>query len=119
MKIYEYSKCSTCVKALKWLDAKGVKYQRVPIVDQPPSKAELKKMLAALEERGGSFKQLFNTSGVQYRELGISEKIKAGMTASEAIELLAENGKLVKRPFVPDRGLVGFKEDEWKKAFSR
>ena len=117
MKVYEYKQCSTCAKALKWLDAKGVKYERIPIVEQPPTKAELKSVLAALEKRGGSFKNLFNTSGVQYRELAISEKIKNGMTATEAIDLLAKNGKLVKRPFVPSEGLVGFKEEEWKKAF--
>ena len=117
MKVYEYKQCSTCAKALKWLDSKGVKYERIAIVDQPPTKTELKAMLAALEKRGGSFKNLFNTSGIQYRELGISDKIKAGMTASEAIDLLAKNGKLIKRPFVPERGLVGFKEDEWKTSF--
>lgn len=119
MKIYEYKNCSTCQKALKFLDKKGVKYERIPIVDQPPSPAELKLMLKALKERGGSFKRLFNTSGVQYRELGISEKIKAGMTESEAIALLSKNGKLVKRPFVllAGDGVVGFKEDEWKKLF--
>jgi Spx/MgsR family transcriptional regulator len=121
MKVYEYKQCSTCAKALKWLDAKGVAYTRVPIVDQPPTKTELKTMLAAIEKRGGSFKNLFNTSGQQYRELGVSEKIKAGMTAAEAIDLLAKNGKLIKRPFVLDgtNGLVGFKEDEWKKAFGQ
>ena len=119
MKVYEYKQCSTCAKALKWLDAKGVKYERVPIVDQPPTKAELRSVLAALDARGGSFKNLFNTSGVVYRELGVAKKIADGMTAAEAIELLAKNGKLVKRPFVPSEGLVGFKEDEWKKAFAK
>ena len=117
MKVYEYKQCSTCAKALKWLDARGVKYERMAIVDQPPTKTELKSVLAALEKRGGSFKNLFNTSGVQYRELGISEKIKEGMTSAEAIDLLAKNGKLIKRPFIPSHGLVGFKEDEWKTAF--
>ena len=117
VKVYEYKACSTCVKALKWLDKKGVGFERIAIVDQPPTKAELKSVLVALEKRGGSFRNLFNTSGVQYRELKISEKIKAGMTSAEAIDLLAKNGKLIKRPFIPSHGLVGFKEDEWKSAF--
>lgn len=119
VKVYEYSKCSTCVKALKFLDKKGVKYERISIVDQPPSKAELKKMLAHLKADGGSFKNLFNTSGVQYRELKISDKIKSGMTESEALDLLAGNGKLIKRPFVltSSVGTVGFKEDIWMKLF--
>ncbi len=119
MKIYEYKNCSTCQKALKFLDKQGIKYERLPIVDQPPTPAELRKMLKILKGKGGSFKQLFNTSGQQYRELDISEKIKSGMTEDQAIGLLAKNGKLIKRPFVldSDQGAVGFKEDEWKKMF--
>lgn len=117
IKVYEYKACSTCQKALKFLDAKGVKYERHPIVDQPPSIAELKKMLTYLKADGGSFKNLFNTSGVQYRELGISEKIKNGMSEDEALKLLSGNGKLIKRPFLltDKTGTVGFKEDVWKK----
>lgn len=119
LKVYEYKACSTCQKALKFLDKKGVEYDRIPIVDQPPSLSDLKKMLSFLKGDGGSFKNLFNTSGVQYRELGVSEKIKSGMTEAEALELLSANGKLVKRPFVlgPDFGIVGFKEAEWSERF--
>jgi arsenate reductase (glutaredoxin) len=115
VKVYEYKSCSTCQKALKYLDKKGVKYERLPIVDQPPTKAELEKMLGHLEAQGGSFKNLFNTSGQQYRELGIADRIKAGMTSGEAIALLAKNGKLIKRPFLltSNAGAVGFKEDVW------
>ncbi len=116
IKVYEYEKCDTCRKALKFLEANEVEYKRIPIVDQPPSATELKKMLGYLKARGGSLKNLFNTSGVQYRELGISERIKGGMTESQAIELLSKNGKLVKRPFVltGEDGRVGFKPEEWK-----
>ena len=76
-------------------------------------------MIEHLEADGGTFKNLFNTSGQLYRELDVSSKLKAGMTAPEAIDLLSKNGKLVKRPFVlgPNFGLVGFKEDAWKKRF--
>jgi Spx/MgsR family transcriptional regulator len=119
MKVYEYKNCSTCKKALQFLDKKGVDYTRIAIVENPPSVAEIKKMLGYLKAGGGSIKNLFNTSGEQYRALGISEKLKAGMTETEAIDLLAQNGKLIKRPFVlaPSFGVVGFKEDEWKKLF--
>ena len=119
-KIYEYKNCSTCQKALKFLDKKGVEYERVSIWDKPPTKAELKKMLGFLKAGGGSFKQLFNTSGVQYRELGISDKIKNGLSEEQALELLAGNGKLIKRPFVltGKGGAVGFKEDVWKKLLA-
>jgi arsenate reductase (glutaredoxin) len=117
VKVYEYKNCSTCQKALKFLDKKGIEYEKLPIVDRPPTKGELETMLGYLEAQGGSFKNLFNTSGQQYRELGIADKIKAGMTSKEAIELLAKNGKLIKRPFLltARAGAVGFKEDLWSK----
>lgn len=113
-RVYEYEKCSTCRQALKFLDARKVAYARVPIVDQPPTLAELKAMLAYV----GDLRRLFNTSGVVYREMGLGEKLKT-MTEAEALALLAKNGRLVKRPFVllKDRGLLGFKEAEWKAAF--
>jgi Spx/MgsR family transcriptional regulator len=119
MKIYEYKNCSTCKKALLFLDKKGVVYTRIPIVDEPPGAAEIKKMLGYLKRDGGSIKNLFNTSGEQYRVLGIAARLKAGMSEAEAIDLLAKNGKLIKRPFVlgPSFGMVGFKEDEWEKLF--
>jgi arsenate reductase len=116
MKFYEYKTCSTCQKAAKFLEAKKIKFERIPIVDQPPTIAELKKMLEFIKNEGGSFKNLFNTSGLQYRELGISEKLKNGMTEKEALELLSHNGKLIKRPFLITEkfGVVGFKEADWK-----
>ena len=116
IKVYEYEGCSTCRKALKWLDARGVAYESVPIVDAPPALAELKKMRAF----AGDLKRLFNTSGVLYRELKVGEKLKT-LSEADALALLAKHGKLVKRPFVllEDRGLLGFKEDEWSAAFPR
>lgn len=119
VKIYEYKKCSTCQKALKFLDKESVKYERIPIVEQPPSLGELKRMLEHIKAGGGTFKNLFNTSGLQYRELKISDKIKNGMTEAEALKLLAANGKLIKRPFLltAKTGAVGFKPDIWKKIF--
>ncbi len=113
-RVYEYEKCSTCRQALKFLDARQVTYQRVPIVDQPPTLAELKAMLAY----AGDLRKLFNTSGLVYREMGLGEKLKT-MSEAEALALLAKNGRLVKRPFVllKGRGLLGYKEAEWKAAF--
>lgn len=113
VKIYEYAKCSTCQKALKFLDAKKIKYEKVAIAENPPSPAELKKMLKYLKAKGETFKKLFNTSGLQYRELKISDQLKNGMTEEEAIQLLSKNGMLVKRPFVLTEtdGAVGKIED--------
>lgn len=115
IKVYEYKNCSTCQKALRFLDAKKVSYERVSIVEEPPSLEELKRMLAHLKARGGTFKNLFNTSGVQYRELKISDQIKAGLSEKAALDLLSQNGKLVKRPFLllSSDGAVGFNEANW------
>jgi arsenate reductase len=115
IKIYEYKNCTTCQKASKFLQSQGFEFERVPIVDQPPSIAELNLVLKSIKERGGSFKNLFNTSGQLYRQLEVSEKIKNGMSEVEAIGLLSLNGKLIKRPFliVGSAGTVGFKTSEW------
>ena len=112
MKVYQYPKCSTCKKAIKFLDKKGVAYKSIDIVESPPTKTELKKMLRA---QNGELKKLFNTSGVMYREMKLKDRLPS-MTDSEGIELLAENGKLIKRPFALQgtAGVVGFREDEWK-----
>ncbi len=115
MKIYTYAKCETCRKAAKWLQSRGLSFTEIPIRDQPPTKAELKRMLAIYK---GDPKRLFNTSGGDYREMKLGEKLPA-MSEAEAIDLLASNGNLVKRPFflTKDGGLVGFKEAEWEALF--
>ncbi len=116
MKIYTYAKCDTCRKAVKWLQARAIAFTEIPIRDQPPTKAELKLMLAIYD---GDLKRLFNTSGGDYREMKLGEKLPA-MSEAEAIELLASNGNLVKRPFLltETAGLVGFKEAEWEALFN-
>lgn len=115
VKFYQYNKCSTCRKAQKFLEGRSVGFKSIDITEAPPSAAELKKML---KFQGGDIKKLFNTSGLVYREMKLSQKIK-DMSVDEAIQLLSSNGKLVKRPFVltSDTGLVGFKEDQWKQVF--
>lgn len=112
LKVYEYKGCDTCRKALKFLDAKKVAYERIPIRERPPSKDELRKMLGYL---GGDLKKLFNTSGGDYKEMKLKDKLPA-LTESQAIDLLAGNGNLVKRPFVltAKDGWVGFDETIWK-----
>jgi arsenate reductase len=112
-RVYEYARCSTCRKALRFLDSKGIPYVTVPIVEQPPTLAELK----AMRKRGVELKKLFNSSGELYRELKMGEKLKT-LDEEQALALLSKHGKLVKRPFVllEDRGLVGFDEALWKAA---
>lgn len=109
--IYTYQKCGTCREALKWLDTRGISYQVKAIRETPPTVAELETMLAA---QGGELRRIFNTSGIDYRELGMKDKLPE-MSQQEALKLLATNGNLVKRPFVSGCGkaLVGFKETVW------
>lgn len=112
LKVYSYKKCSTCQKALKFLEKKKIDSQVIDITEIPPSVSELQTMLKNYD---GELKKLFNTSGVAYRELNIKDKLPK-MTEKQAIQLLSSNGRLVKRPFVLNgkKGVVGFKEPEWK-----
>jgi arsenate reductase len=115
--VYAYQKCSTCRDAIQWLDAQDISYQLKAIRETPPSTAELASALKLLD---GDLRKLFNTSGVDYRELGIKDKLPS-LSESEALDLLASNGNLVKRPFVIGKGVafVGFKPDAWKSALAR
>lgn len=115
MKFYGYKKCGTCRKAEKFLDAKKIDYQFIDITETAPPKTVLKQ---ALKDR--ELKKLFNTSGVQYKELNIKEKLKS-MTEAQALDLLAGNGRLVKRPIAVDgdRITVGFDENEYKKIWTK
>lgn len=114
LKVYTYAKCSTCRNAVKFLRTHKIEFQEVPIRETPPSLAELKQVLAS---KGGNVRALFNTSGLDYKALGLSGKLPQ-MTEADALHLLEENGNLVKRPFVVGEKvrLVGFNEDEWKTA---
>ena len=109
-----YPKCSTCQKALAWLDAKKVKYELRDIKEKNPKQKELKEWY---KKSGLPLKRFFNTSGLKYKELELAKKLPE-MSEAEQIRLLASDGMLVKRPLVvTDKAvLTGFKEEEWKKA---
>ena len=106
-----YPKCSTCIKAKKWLDEKGVKYTERHIVEENPSFSELKEWW---EKSGLPLKKFFNTSGMLYKEMQLKDKLP-GMSEEEQLKLLSTNGMLVKRPIVVKGKtvLVGFKEADW------
>lgn len=111
LKVYEYKGCGTCKKALKYLEDKKIDFQTIPIRENPPTKTELKKMLKFYD---GESRKLFNTSGGDYKSLGLKDKLSS-MPIEDQIQLLSTNGNLVKRPFVlgDGFGMVGFKEEEW------
>ena len=113
-KVYCYSKCSTCKKALKWLDDNGVSYEQIDIKEQHPDEATLREYH---KKSGMPLKRFFNTSGKIYKDLELSKKLP-DMSENEQFGLLASDGMLVKRPLLVsgDIVLTGFKEDEWKDA---
>ncbi|MDE7248431.1 MAG: arsenate reductase family protein [Lachnospiraceae bacterium] len=110
--VLSYAKCSTCQKALKWLDEQGVAYELRPIKENNPTAEELKKWY---QKSGLPLKRFFNTSGNLYKELQLKDKLPQ-MTEEEQLALLASDGMLVKRPIVAaqDFVLVGFREKEWE-----
>lgn len=111
MLVLVYRKCSTCIKALKWLDSNRVEYTERPIVEENPTYEELKEWYG---KSGLPLKKFFNTSGLLYKEMQLKDKLP-GMSEEEQLQILATNGKLVKRPLVvgEDFVLTGFKETEW------
>ncbi len=112
LRFYGYDKCGTCRKAKKWLDQAHAAYESIPIVDSPPDKAELKRMW---QQSGLELRKFFNTSGQVYKDMQVKDKLPA-MSEDAMLELLASNGKLIKRPLVTDgkRVTVGFDEEAYQ-----
>ena len=104
MKVLVYRKCSTCMKALKWLDEHNISYEERAIKEW-------------YTKSGLPLKKFFNTSGMLYKEMGLKDKLK-DMSEDEQLKLLATDGMLVKRPLVigDDFVLTGFREKEWIEA---
>jgi arsenate reductase len=112
--VYTYAKCSTCRAGIRWLNQQGLTYVEKPIRESPPTLPELRMMLAG---QPGGLRRLFNTSGLEYRALGLAAKLPQ-LSVDEALRLLAGNGMLIKRPFLlgPGVALVGFDEKSWAAA---
>jgi arsenate reductase len=112
---YWYPKCGTCRKAKKWLDEHGIRVEEVHIVEQPPSKEQLRELY---QKSGLELKKFFNTSGMKYRELGLKEKLKTA-SEEEMLDLLASDGMLIKRPILTDgeKVTVGFSEQQYEEMW--
>lgn len=110
--VLHYPKCTTCKKALKWLEEQGISHEERHIKDENPTKEELAEWY---QKSGLPLKRFFNTSGMLYREMQLKDRLP-DMTEEEQLALLATDGMLVKRPLViqGDLVLTGFKEEEWK-----
>ncbi|MFK7824166.1 MAG: arsenate reductase family protein [Oligoflexales bacterium] len=117
IKFYGYKKCSTCRKAETFLEKNKVGYDFIDITENPPSKAQLKKIL---KNSGQLIKKLFNTSGQVYREMGLKDKVDT-LGESEIFSMMADNGKLIKRPlaFDGEKATIGFREEDYKQIWKR
>ena len=115
LKFIHYPRCTTCKKAQKWLDENGIKYEAIHIVEETPTKEELK---SYWEKSGLPLKKFFNTSGQKYRSLGLKDKLGA-MSEEEQLKLLASDGMLIKRPIITngEKVTLGFKEEEFEKVW--
>ena len=112
LKFICYPKCTTCQKAMKWLEENSAEYLLRDIKADNPTLAELREWVGV---SGLPIKKFFNTSGLLYKSLSLKERLP-NMSAEEQLSLLATDGMLVKRPILvgDDFVLVGFKENEWK-----
>ena len=111
LKLYGYKQCGTCRKAEQFLQQAGIDYEYIDITEKPPTAEEL----AAIVERASiPLNKLFNTSGVQYRELKIKDQLP-GLSDQAILVLLAGNGRLIKRPLITDgkRATVGFNAQQF------
>ncbi|WP_294413454.1 arsenate reductase family protein [uncultured Ruminococcus sp.] len=115
MKFICYPKCTTCQKAKKWLDDKGISYELRDIKENNPTEKELREWN---KKSGLPLKKFFNTSGLLYKSMELKNKLP-DMSDDEQIKLLASDGMLVKRPIVVDGDnvLVGFREKEYEELF--
>lgn len=116
MIFFNYNKCSTCIKARKFLETLNIDFISKDAKSDKPSREDIKSWY---EKSGLDIKKFFNTSGNVYKELGLKDKL-ADMSLEDKLSLLASDGMLVKRPILvmEDRVLLGFKEKEWEEALS-
>jgi arsenate reductase len=116
LRIHTLKTCDTCRKATKWLTEHKLPFEEIAIRETPPSLADLKRALANLD---GDIRKLFNTCGQDYRSLNLKDKLPTLSTA-QALELLANNGNLIKRPFLISKSqiLVGFHAEIWTKSLA-
>ena len=112
---YHYARCNTCVKAKKYLVSKGYSLKEIDITTSPPPTSELKTFIA---KSGKPYTDFLNRSGTQYREKNMKEKVKR-LSENEIVDMLASEGRLIKRPIVTDgtKVTVGFDESEFKRVW--
>jgi hypothetical protein len=136
--VYCYNRCSTCKKAIKYLEEniarnKNIELELKDIITEKPNLEEMSKIIETkydkkiLDITRDEIKSFFNTSGILYRENNIKDKIKdLNNSIDDILKILISDGKMIKRPLViikdginKDKILLGFKEEEYIKIFEK
>jgi arsenate reductase (glutaredoxin) len=112
--IYGIKTCDTMKKARDWLAAHGV---AVAFHDYKASGIDRAHLQAWAGQVG--WEVLLNRSGTTFKAL--PEERKQGLTEARAIALMIEQPSMIKRPVLDIDGalLVGFKPEQYEKAFAR
>ena len=129
--VYCYNRCSTCKKAIKYLEENIEKHKNIELElkDIITEKPDLKEIIKIIETKYNKkiseitrdeLKSFFNTSGILYRENNIKDKIKDEKNSiDDILNILISDGKMIKRPLVivkegnkKDHILLGFKEED-------
>lgn len=116
LKFFSYSSCSTCKKAIKWLQTREITFELIDIIDEPPTI----NMLIEASKIYGDRKYLLNTSGASYRSIGA--KVIKELSDKDFFKTLFDDPKLIKRPFLfylDDSYLIGFQEEKWADEFAK
>lgn len=117
MLFVEYPKCSTCKKALKFLEKNNIQIEKRNIISDKPTMFEIRKWL---EISNKDINKFYNTSGAKYKELNLKDNLKE-LSFDQKVQLLTSDVMLIKRPILvsSDFVLVGFKEAEWEEKLGR
>lgn len=112
IKFYQLPNCSTCRKAAKFLESKGVSFEPIHIVELTPTASEFEKIV---KETNVDVDLLFNKQGTKFKELNLKETLSE-QSFEEKLELLASDGMLVKRPLAVkgNKITLGFKQQDYE-----
>ncbi|HEV2146255.1 MAG TPA: ArsC/Spx/MgsR family protein [Longimicrobiaceae bacterium] len=102
--VYGLPHCSTCQKAVAYLEKRGVEVERFhDVKTEPLSEGQVRE----LAERVGGAGTLFSRRARKYRALGLHERV---LSEEEMLRLMTEEYTFITRPVVVngDRATAGF-----------
>ena len=107
LKVFGLNKCSTCQKAVAWLDENGFKHSFSDVKESPLDSAQVSKWFSAL----GGWEKMINRAGYTWR--GLSSAEAENLTEKKAVALAIRNPSLIRRPLIEHADgsvTVGFSE---------